>query len=347
MDVNYRVVKKLPPIEETVARYPLSKEAEARIQKDREEIKNIIAGKDERLLFIVGPCSAWPEEAVLEYAARLKNLSGAVRDKVKVVMRVYIQKPRTLKGWPGPMNQPDPYEPPDVEEGTAYCRRMMVEVVEMGLPVADEAVYLQNAKGFLELISWMAIGARSVEDQQHRNFASGVSCAVGMKNGTTGSIEVAVNGIVAAQHPHHAVIDGIQIETKGNPFAHLVLRGGGGIPNYGSEHLMEADALFKKHKVKNPAIIIDASHDNSKVGGKKLPSQQANVVREVLARRVADPEAGRLVKGFMVESFIKEGSQNLEEKSAETIDRSGLSITDPCIGWERTEALIREVAETL
>lgn len=345
MDLNFTVVKKLPSIESIIERYPLSKKAEARIEKDRKEVHDIIAGRDKRPLLIVGPCSAWPAEAVLAYAKRLKKLSDAVEKKIKIVMRVYIQKPRTIKGWLGPVNQPDPYERPDIAKGAAYCREMMVNIVELGMPIADEAVFTHNAKGFAELLSWMAIGARSVEDQEHRIFASGSFCAVGMKNGTTGSIEVAVNGIVAAQHRHHAVWEGFQVETKGNPFAHLVLRGGLQGPNYSVEHIEEAARLFAKHRVQNPAIIIDASHDNSKLRGVKEPRQQAMVVKEVLALMKVNSDIRKLVKGFMVESFLKEGSQKIESLTPKTIDREGLSVTDPCIGWESTEKLIREIAK--
>ena len=343
MDLNFTVIKKLPRIEDIIARYPLSKEAQARVTKDRGEVRDILAGRDDRLLLVVGPCSAWPSEEVIQYAKRLKKLSDEVNGKLKIVMRVYIQKPRTIKGWLGPVNQPDPFEAPDIPAGAAYCRDMMVQVVELGVPIADEAVFTHNAKGFAELLTWMAIGARSVEDQEHRIFASGTDCPVGMKNGTTGSIEVAVNGIVAAQHRHHAIWGGDQVETKGNQYAHLVLRGGASGPNYGVEHIMEAKKLFEKHKVHNPAIIVDASHDNSKVGNVKDPKRQAMVVEEVLAVMRVNPDVRKLVKGFMVESFIKEGSQKVEGATPETIQR-GMSITDPCLGWEATEKLIRDMA---
>src|SRR3989344_3792312 len=345
MDLNYKIIRKLPPIDEIIERFPLSKEAQAQIDKDRKEVHDIIAGRDERLLLIVGPCSAWPSEAVIEYAERLKKLSDEVKKKIKIVMRVYIQKPRTIKGWLGPVNQPDPYKVPDIAEGAAYCREMMVKVVELGVPIADEAVFTHNARGFAELLSWMAIGARSVEDQEHRIFASGSFCAVRMKNGTTGSIDVAVNGIVAAQHRHHAVWDGYQVETKGNPYAHLVLRGGREGPNYGVEHIEEAAKLFAKHRVRHPAIIIDASHDNSKLKGVKEPQQQVMVVKEVLALMTINPAIRKLVKGFMVESFLKEGGQKVEGKSMKSIELGGLSVTDPCMGWETTEKLIREMSK--
>lgn len=346
MDLNFTIVKKLPAMESIIEAHPISKEAEARIAKDRKEVHDIIAGRDKRLLLIVGPCSAWPMEAALTYAARLKKLSDTVSKKIKIVMRVYIQKPRTIRGWLGPVNQPDPFSRPDIGKGAEYCREMMVKIVELGVPIADEAVFTHNAKGFAELLSWMAIGARSVEDQEHRIFASGSYCAVGMKNGTTGSVEIAVNGIVAAQHRHHAVWDGYQVETKGNPYAHLVLRGGLFGPNYGVEHIEEAAKLFEKHRVQNPAIIIDASHDNSRLKGVKEPRQQAMVVNEVLALMKVNPAIRKLVKGFMVESFLKEGSQKIEHCTPDTIDRGGLSVTDPCMGWQSTEKLIREIAKT-
>jgi 3-deoxy-7-phosphoheptulonate synthase len=345
MDLNYTVIRKLPLVEEIIAAHPLSKEGERRVAKDREEVRNIVAGTDERLLLIVGPCSAWPSEAALEYAARLKKVADKVNDSVKVVMRVYIQKPRTIKGWLGPVNQPDPFERPDIPKGAAYCRKMMVDVIEEGVPIADEAVFTHNARGFAELLSWMAIGARSVEDQEHRIFASGSDCAVGMKNGTTGSIEVAVHGIVAAQHKHHAVWDGHQVETKGNKYAHLVLRGGASGPNYGVDDIEEAEKLLEKHRVQNPAIIVDASHDNSRLKGVKEPRQQAMVVKEVLAVMGVNPSVRKLVKGFMVESFLKEGAQKIEGCTPETIDRGGLSVTDPCMGWKETEELIYEIAK--
>src|SRR3990167_5609431 len=281
--MSYKIIKKMPSIDEFIAAHPISDKAMASVKKDIEEVQDILSGRDDRLLFIVGPCSAWPKEAVLEYAKRLKMLSDSIEKKVKVMMRVYIQQPRTVRGWLGPVNQPDPFQLADISKGIAYCREMMVRVIEMGLPIADEALFTHNSKGFAELLAWIAIGARSVEDQEHRIFASGADCPVGMKNGTSGSIDVAVNAIVAAQHKHVAVIDGYQVETHGNPFAHLVLRGGASGPNYGVEHVHKAQELFEKHKVRNPSIIIDASHDNCMVNGKKDCTMQSTVVKEVLA----------------------------------------------------------------
>lgn len=343
--MSSKKIKKMPTAENIIEQYPLSEKGAASVLKDRQEICDILAGKDDRLLFIVGPCSAWPSEAVLTYADKLKKLSEEVKEKIKVVMRVYIQKPRTVRGWLGPVNQSDPFAPADIALGAGYCRDMMVQVIEKGLPIADEAVFTHNAKGFEELLSWIAIGARSVEDQEHRIFASGCDCAVGMKNSTSGWIAAAVNGIAAAQHKHIAVMDGYQVETSGNPFAHLVLRGGATGPNYHLEHAHKAKKMFEKHQIKNPAILIDASHDNCKVDDVKLPSRQVEVIREAMMYRKEDPVYRTLVKGFMMESFLKEGAQKLESTTPGNIDRSGLSITDPCVGWEATEAILREVAK--
>ena len=206
--MNVTILRKLPPVEKIIKAFPLSKKAEKQIEQDRKEVKEILEGKDPRTLVIVGPCSAWPKEAVLEYAKKLKPLSDKLKKNLKIVMRVYIQKPRTTTGWTGPVNQPNPFKPSHIGEGAKYCREMMVKVVEMGLPIADEAVFTHNAKGFIELLSWVAIGARSTEDQEHRVFASSLDCAVGMKNPTSGSIEIGVNSVVAAQYPHVAVFDG-------------------------------------------------------------------------------------------------------------------------------------------
>src|SRR3989339_1750176 len=203
--MNLVTIKKIPTAEEIIQMFPLSEDGTRRISKDRQEVKDILAGKDKRMLVVMGPCSAWPYDATLEYTRRLKRLSEKVNDKLKLVLRLYIQKPRTKKGWTGPVNQPDPFAPADIEEGIKYCRSLMVNAIEMGLPIADEALFTHNAKGFIELLSWVAIGARSVEDQEHRVFASSIECSVGMKNNTSGEIEPAVNGIVAAQSKHTAV----------------------------------------------------------------------------------------------------------------------------------------------
>jgi 3-deoxy-7-phosphoheptulonate synthase len=342
--MNYTVIKKLPPVEEIIESYPLSAAGYQKIQQDRLEVQNILSGQDDRLLMIVGPCSAWPQAAVLEYAKKLAALNKHVKHALKLVMRVYIQKPRTTKGWTGPVNQPDPCAYPDIEAGVKYTREMMVKVIEMGLPIADEALFTHNAKGFLELLTWVAIGARSAEDQEHRVFASAIDCPVGLKNPTHGSLAVAVNSIVAAQYPHVAVFDGYEVQTHGNPFAHLVLRGSNNTPNYSIQHLDEVKKNIQQHAINNPAIIIDASHDNCLLNGKKDHRLQPNIITSILDNLVERPDLRKLVKGFMVESFIKEGNQKVDETKPENIDLSGLSITDPCLSWEQTETMLLNLA---
>lgn len=345
--MSYTIIKKLPPIESILQDLPMSVEGFAKISKDRKEIKKIISGEDSRLLMIIGPCSAWPSEAVLDYASKLQVINESVSDVMKIVMRVYIQKPRTIKGWTGPVNQPDPLTEPDVESGIRYVRKMMIDVIKLGLPIADEALFTHNAKGFIELLSWIAIGARSVEDQEHRIFASSIDCAVGMKNPTHGLLNIAVNGIVSAQHSHVAVFDGHEVQTHGNPYAHLVLRGMNGQPNYSIDHLQTAQDQLMNQGIKNPALIIDASHDNCIFEGVKQHQRQPQVIFDTLDAIQDHAEIKRLVKGFMVESFIKDGRQQLDSLHPKDIDFEGLSITDPCLDWESTAELLHTVARRL
>jgi 3-deoxy-7-phosphoheptulonate synthase len=343
--MNYAIIKKLPSSNEITQTIPLSKAGYQKIAQDRKEVQAILEGSDPRLLMIVGPCSAWPKKAVLQYAEKLFILNERIKDKIKIVMRVYIQKPRTTKGWTGPINQPDPLAYPDIEAGMRYTREMMIKVIEMGLPIADEALFTHNASGFLELLSWVAIGARSAEDQEHRIFASAIDCAVGLKNPTYGSLDVGVNSVMAAQYPHVAAFDGYEVQTNGNAHAHLVLRGSSqNGPNYSIAHLEEIKKHMEKHEIKNPAVMIDASHDNCIVDGKKDPSQQPKVVWDVIESLAERPDLKKLVKGFMIESFLKEGAQKIEGKSHLDIDMQGLSITDPCLSWERTERLLLDLS---
>lgn len=341
----YKQIKKLPSVAEIIAANPMSENGYALIAKHRQEIGAILSGRDTRMLCVVGPCSAWPEPAVIEYAKRLVKLNEQVKGQLKLIMRTYIQKPRTIKGWTGPVNQPDPLFPPDIAAGIKYARALMVKVNEMGLPIADEALFTHNAQGFLELLSWVAIGARSSEDQEHRIHASAIDCPVGMKNPTHGSLKIAVNGVIAAQHSHIAVFDGYEIETDGNPYAHLVLRGGNDTPNYAIEYIEEARKHLLAGRVKNPALVIDVSHDNCLINGKKDPSQQGKIVFEILDSVRDKPELKKLVKGFMIESFLKPGNQNVDK--VDTIDLEGLSITDPCLGWEQTQELLLALAKRI
>jgi len=342
--MNYTMIKKLSSAEQLIQSLPLSMEGHRQIMQDRQEINNILEGKDERLLIIVGPCSAWPKEAVLKYAEKLAVLNKKLSHTLKIIMRLYIQKPRTTKGWTGPINQPNPCELPDVEAGVKYSREMMVKVIEMGLPIADEALFTHNAKGFLELLSWVAIGARSTEDQEHRIFASAIDCAVGMKNPTHGLLSIAVNGVLAAQHPHVAVFEGYEVQTHGNKHAHVVLRGNNLSPNYSNQDLTEIKNHMTRHDILNPAVIIDVSHDNCVVNGKKDHSKQPSIIYEIMNNIKDKPELKKLVKGFMIESFIKSGNQKVDEAHPENIDMSGLSITDPCLGFEETAELLIKLA---
>jgi 3-deoxy-7-phosphoheptulonate synthase len=344
--MGYRVVKKLPTADEIIAALPLSDAGYKSIAKHQQELQAILRGDDKRMFIVVGPCSAWPDTAVLEYAKKLKELNDKVSHSLKIVMRVYIQKPRTIKGWTGPVNQPNPLEAPDIAAGAKYCRNLMVKVVEMGLPIADEALFTHNARGFIELLSWVAIGARSSEDQEHRIFASGVDCPVGIKNPTHGSLKIGVNSVVAAQHSHYIVLDGDEVETDGNKYAHIVLRGGNDAPNYGIQYIADVAEHYAKNNVSNPAIVIDVSHDNCVVDGVKKHNLQPDIIMQVMDElAVASPECRKLVKGFMLESFIKSGKQNIE--TANPIDLGGLSITDPCIGWDETEALLLKLADKI
>lgn len=345
--MNFTIIKKLPSIEDTIREIPLSDHARNKIAQDRDEIKKIISGEDPRLLMVVGPCSAWPQEAVITYAKCLQQINHDVSDVLKIVMRCYIQKPRTIKGWPGPAHQPDPLGQPDIEKGLRYVRQMMIDVINIGLPIADEALFTDNASGFLELISWLAVGARSAEGQQHRIFASGVDLPVGLKNPTHGSLEVGVNGVIVAQESHVTQRDGHEIKTHGNPYAHLVLRGGNGRPNYSNEHLECVHRYMLEHKIAHPAVIIDASHDNCIFNGKKDHKRQPDVILEVLDNIESNPTLKNVVKGFMVESFIHEGRQQVNPQDPSSIDLSGLSITDPCLDWRSTESMLINLAQRL
>lgn len=342
--MSYKIIKKLPTWAHIISQIPLSDIGYKNIEQHKSEIRDILSGMDTRLIVIVGPCSAWPYDAVLTYADRLVALDKEIKHKIKIVMRTYIQKPRTIKGWTGPANQPDPLSHPDIELGMYYSRKLMVAIAEKNLAIADEALFTHNARGFIELLSWVAIGARSSEDQEHRVFASSIDCPVGIKNPTNGSIKVGVNGIIAAQHPHVAVFDGYEVETAGNKYAHLVLRGGNGKSNYSLADLRQAQKSFIKADICNPAIIIDVSHDNCLVDGVKQYQRQGEIIFEIMQTLAENPDLGGLVKGFMLESFLKSGRQNIE---AGNIDMSGLSITDPCLSWGDTEALLSKLADAI
>ncbi len=338
--MSYVIQKPLPSAEEILAKLPISDEIAEQVKQDREDISNILAGKDDRLLLIVGPCSAWPNDAVIEYFKQLKPIADKVADKIKIVGRTYIQKPRTTVGWTGPLNQPDPAGESDLEAGILYCRKMMIEVMEMGFALADEALFTHNDGYFVDLLSWVAIGARSSEDQEHRVFASMIPHPVGLKNPTSGNMQIAVNSVISAQHPHTFVLHRNQIKTSGNPLAHLILRGGSGKPNYSPQKIEKALTLLEESKIQNPAIIVDASHENSIdiETGKKDPLLQAQVIFDTLEVAKTNSAVAKGVKGFMVESFIEDGGQKFGGDL-----KFGCSITDPCLGIEKTNKMIEEL----
>ncbi len=346
--MGYSIRKTLPSYSQVQEKYPLDSNLSQKVEQDREEIKKILRGEDSRKLLIIGPCSAWPLDSVVEYAKWLKPLSDRIEDKIKVVVRTYIQKPRTTIGWQGALVQPDPFSEPDAEEGIFKCRQMMIEVIQVGLPIADEILYPRSESYFRELLSWAAIGARSTENQEHRILASMLEMPIGMKNPTSGNIEIGVNSVITAQAINYLATKGKWVETSGNPYAHLVLRGGGGETNYKLEKLQEALKYLTDKEIKNPTVIVDASHDNS-LGedGKKYPEKQIKVIEDVLISMQKDSRLIPLVKGFMVESFLYHGSQKIRNGVKPEDVKPGLSITDPCLGIEDTEKLIVQIHENL
>ncbi len=347
--MSHIVEKVLPHPKDVKSKLPLTEALKKNVERDRGEVYDILKGADDRKLLIIGPCSAWPDTSVIEYAKKLKPVADQVKDKLKVIMRIYTQKPRTTVGWTGPLSQPDPYGEPDLEAGIYYCRKMMLDVLGIGLPIADEALFTHNDGYFVDLISWIAIGARSAEDQEHRIFASMIPHPVGLKNPTSGNIPVAINSVIAAQHSHVYALHGRQMRTSGNPFAHLILRGGSGRPNYDTEHMRRAVELMKAKNIQNPAVVMDLSHENciDPATGKKDPLRQSIVLEEVLGSMKSDPELMAATKGFMVESFLLDGNQSLNNASSASELTPGLSVTDGCVGMEKTEEMILGLAEQL
>jgi len=315
-----------------------------RIENRRDEIRRILDGRDPvRKLAILGPCSAWPSQAVEDYMGMTADLQEKVKDRVLLVGRTYLQKPRTTVGLPGPLYQPDPQRPVDINEGILQCRKMLSNVARR-IGCADEMLFTHNGPYFDDLIAYLAIGARSTENSEHRFIASGLEMPVGIKNSTGGSIELGVNSVISAQAEHRFAYRGKQVHSTGNPYAHLILRGGGGRSNYDPESIALADKLMRGKKIANPAVIVDASHDNSLNGSGKDPTLQEMVVQTVLLGITNKRKEYEIIKGFMLESFIKEGKQ---DEKGPNYDMGGLSITDPCMGWERTERLVRQTADTI
>ena len=341
MGFNY--VKELISPEEIKKLYPLTEELKQKKAQRDEEIKAVFEGKDNRFLAIIGPCSADNEDAVCEYINRLADVQDKIKDKVLIIPRIYTNKPRTTgEGYMGLVHQPDPHKKADFQEGLHAVRKMHLRAIaETGLSAADEMLYPENFPYIDDLLSYVAVGARSVEDQQHRLTVSGMDVPVGMKNPTSGDFSVMLNSCVAAQIPHTFLYRQWEVDTPGNPLTHTILRGavnkhGQCISNYHYEDLMRLLAMYQERPMlKNPAAIIDANHSNS---NKKF-DEQPRIVSEVLHHRRTNPELENLIKGVMVESYLVEGTQKLSEGTY------GKSITDPCLGWEATEKLLYTIAE--
>lgn len=312
-------------------------------KKRDEELKQIITGEDDRILLVIGPCSSDNEEAVLEYAKRLAKLQEEVKDKIFIVMRVYTAKPRTNgDGYKGLMHQPDTSKLPDLINGIVAVRNLHYRVItETGLTTADEMLYAANYPLVDDLVSYHAIGARSVEDQEHRFVASGIDAPTGMKNPTSGNLTVMFNAIYAAQNQQNFIYRDAEVDTDGNPLAHAILRGanteqGEYLPNYYYDNLLKTIQQYEQFGLKNPFIVIDTNHDNS---GKNY-LEQIRIVRQTLINRDWNEKIQKYVRGFMIESYLEDGRQNTPEVF-------GQSITDPCLGWDKTESLIREIHTSL
>ncbi len=343
--MGFTYKKEMPSADHLKELLPVPKScADLRIKKIK-EIEDILSGKDHRILLIIGPCSADNEDAVCEYISRLAALQEKVKDKIMFIPRIYTNKPRTTgEGYKGMMHQPDPTEAPNAFEGIKAIRHLHIRAVkESGFVAADEMLYPGNHPYLDDILGYDAIGARSVENQQHRLVASGLDIPVGMKNGTGGDTGVMFNAIYAAQHGHDFIYQAHEVATDGNPFAHAILRGGvdergRNIPNYHYEDLLRIAEEYDKKGFKNPAIIVDTNHNNSA----KQHWQQPRIASEVIHSMAYEPLLRRMIKGFMVESYLEEGNQKIGENSV-----YGKSITDPCIGWETTEKMVYKIAEQL
>lgn len=340
--MSFEFIQKLPTPAEIREEYPLpSALAQLKEERDR-EIRDVITGQSNRFLVIIGPCSADNEDSVCDYVSRLAKVNDKVKDRLILIPRIYTNKPRTTgEGYKGIVHQPDPEKKPDFLAGLIAMRKMHIRAIEeTGLTAADEMLYPENWRYVSDILSYVAIGARSVEDQQHRLTVSGFDVPAGMKNPTSGDFSVMLNSVYAAQHPHSFIYRGWEVNTTGNDLAHTVLRGatnkhGHSIPNYHYEDLNRLMEMYGNMDLKNPACVIDANHSNSN----KQFEQQIRIVKEVMHSRKLNKDIHRLVKGVMIESYIEEGCQKVGGGIY------GKSITDPCLGWEDTEKLIYDIAE--
>ena len=342
--MNMHFERKLPIPKDIKEQYPLTAEMEAVKQARDDEIKAAFEGKSEKFILVIGPCSADNRDSVLDYISRLKRVEEKVSDKIIIIPRIYTNKPRTTgDGYKGMLHQPDPNERPDMLKGIVAIRELhMTALRDYGLSSADEMLYPENHRYLSDLLSYVAVGARSAENQQHRLTASGLDIPVGMKNPTGGDVSVMLNSITAAQHSHTFIYRGWEVESKGNPLAHAILRGftdgsGHNISNYHYENLVELFDRYNKSSLQNPAVIVDTNHANS---GKRY-LEQIRIAEDIVNSRNQNSDLKGFVKGLMIESYIADGAGKAEDHLY------GQSITDPCLGWEKTEALILKIADSL
>ena len=336
--------RKLPIPKDVKAEFPLT-ERMAQVKAERDaSIKAVFDGQSDKFILVIGPCSADHSEPVLEYISRLRKIADQVSDKIIIIPRIYTNKPRTTgQGYKGMLHQPDPEAKPDMYKGIVAIRELhMVALRDYDFSCADEMLYPENYRYLSDLLSYVAVGARSVENQQHRLTASGIEVPVGMKNPTGGDLSVMMNSIVAAQSSHTFLYRGWEVTSEGNPNAHAILRGyvdytGRSVSNYHYEDLLRVEELYQKSNLTNPSIIVDTNHNNS---GKKY-LEQIRIAKDIVHSRNQNADIKRLVKGLMIESYIEDGAQGIGEHTF------GKSITDPCLGWEKTERLILDLAEKL
>jgi len=342
--MNMQFHRKLPIPMDIKAQYPLTEEMTQTKKQRDEEIQAIFRGESEKFLLIIGPCSADNHQSVLDYISRLRLVQDKVADKILMIPRIYTNKPRTTgSGYKGMLHQPNPDEKPDMLKGIVAIRDLHTAALrDYGFTCADEMLYPENYRYLSDLLAYVAVGARSAEDQQHRLTASGLNIPVGLKNPTSGDMSIMMNSIKAAQSSHTFIYRGWEVESAGNPCAHAILRGytdfaGKNVSNYHYEDLVKLSELYEASGLQNPSAIVDTNHANS---GKKY-LEQIRIANEVVYSRKVNPDVKRLVKGLMIESYIEDGAQGIGEHVY------GKSITDPCLGWEKTEALILELADKL
>ena len=340
MGITYK--KPVPTPEQIREEYKVPQHVKELKAKRDQEIKDVIAGKDDRFLVIIGPCSADREDSVLDYLTRLAKVNEKVSDKLIIIPRVYTNKPRTTgEGYKGMVHQPDPEQAPDLLGGLKAIRELHIKAADVGgMTCADEMLYPENHMYLDDILSYVAVGARSVEDQQHRLVVSGMDIAAGMKNPTSGGLGVMLNSVLAGQIPQEFLYRQYEVHTDGNPYAHCILRGavnkyGASFPNYYYEDLLMLSQLYAKRELQNPAAVVDANHANS---NKKF-KEQIRIVHDILNSRKLNGDINKLVKGVMIESYIEEGNQPVGGGCY------GKSITDPCLGWDDTERLLLEIAE--